>query len=217
MTCHENSLTDRPPGLPAEAVAAYGRDGILFPLPGIGGQRALELRRTLEKFGAGSSPLRLCHLWFGWAFDLVLDPVLLDYAEGLLGPDVIAWGSIVFRKVTPGDYKVVGSDLVPPEVHQPIHVMGIPDSQPAQNFYDGQTLVKGFNYITTRDGTKLSAYITFPGPPENGPYPTVVNYSGYNPSQPGAPISGVAPSPYQDLYPETGSLETIPPSRCCHN
>ena len=99
-------------------------------------------------------------------------------------------GSIVFRKLTPGDYKVVGSDLVPPEVHEPIHVMGIPDSQPTQDFYDKQTLVQGFNYITTRDGTQLSAYVTFPGPPENGPYPTVVNYSGYNPSQPGAPIKG---------------------------
>jgi uncharacterized protein len=101
-------------------------------------------------------------------------------------------GSILFRKLTPGDYAVVGSDLVPPEVHQPIHVMGIPDSQPAQDFYTKQTLVQGLNYITTRDGTTLSAYVTFPGPAANGPYPTVVNYSGYNPSQPGAPVTGFA-------------------------
>ncbi len=72
--------------------------------------------------------------------------------------------------------------------------MGIPDSQPAQDFYANQKLVPGFNYITTRDGTQLSAYVTFPGPPENGPYPTVVNYSGYNPSQPGAPIAGFSGS-----------------------
>ncbi|HEX7665486.1 MAG TPA: carboxypeptidase-like regulatory domain-containing protein, partial [Polyangiaceae bacterium] len=42
-------------------------------------------------------------------------------------------GSIVFRKLTPGDYTVTGSDLVPPEVHSPVHVMGIPDSQPTQD------------------------------------------------------------------------------------
>lgn len=101
-----------------------------------------------------------------------------------------ALGSIIFRNLTPGDYAVVGSDLTPPEVHQPIHVMGIADSQPAQAFYADQKLVQGLNYITTRDGTQLSAYVTFPGPPENGPYPTVVNYSGYNPSQPGAPVAG---------------------------
>ena len=100
-------------------------------------------------------------------------------------------GSIVFRKLTPGDYAVVGSDLAPPEVHQPVHVMGIPDSQPTPDFYAKQTLVQGFNYITTRDGTQLSAYVTFPGPPGTGPFPTVVNYSGYNPSQPGAPIKGI--------------------------
>ena len=40
-----------------------------------------------------------------------------------------------------------------------------------------------------RDGTLLSAYVTLPGPPEMGPYPTVVNYSGYDPARPGAPYA----------------------------
>jgi len=39
-----------------------------------------------------------------------------------------------------------------------------------------------------RDGTTLSAYVTLPGPVEMGPYPTVVSYSGYDPSKPGKPI-----------------------------
>src|SRR5690606_7267432 len=39
-------------------------------------------------------------------------------------------------------------------------------------------------YITTRDGTTLSAAVYLPGPPEDGPYPTVVEYSGYSPSNP---------------------------------
>ena len=35
-----------------------------------------------------------------------------------------------------------------------------------------------------RDGTTLSANVVLPGPPEAGPYPTVVEYSGYDPSDP---------------------------------
>ena len=97
-------------------------------------------------------------------------------------------GSFVFRNVPPGDYAVVAPDLSPPETHEPIHVMSIAGSQPTTDFYAGQTLQPGYNYITTRDGTQLSAYVTFPGPPDQGPYPTVVNYSGYDPSKPGAPL-----------------------------
>lgn len=55
---------------------------------------------------------------------------------------------------------------------------------PDQAFYDGQVLAPGFGYITTRDGTTLSANISLPGPIEDGPYPTVVEYSGYDPSNP---------------------------------
>ena len=55
---------------------------------------------------------------------------------------------------------------------------------PPHSFYDAQTLNNGFGFITTRDGTTLSANVSFPrfGSP---PYPTVVEYSGYDPSQPG--------------------------------
>ena len=44
----------------------------------------------------------------------------------------------------------------------------------------------GFNFITTRDGTTLSANVVFPNPNVYGPgpYPTVVEYSGYDPSNP---------------------------------
>lgn len=98
-----------------------------------------------------------------------------------------ALGSMVFRHVVPGDYDVVAPDLSPPENHA-VHVTSVASSLPTPDFYSSQTLKPGFNYITTRDGTQLSAYVTFPGPPEDGPYPTVVNYSGYNPSEPGAPL-----------------------------
>ena len=92
-------------------------------------------------------------------------------------------GSKLFRDVPAGaGYRVViaGTESGPLAV-------AAPTDTPPQSLYDGQHLIDGFQYITTRDGTKLSATVRLPGPPENGPYPTVIEYSGYNPSQPGRP------------------------------
>ena len=47
-----------------------------------------------------------------------------------------------------------------------------------------QTLNNGFGFIKTRDGTTLSANVSFPSLGSPGPYPTVVEYSGYDPSNP---------------------------------
>ena len=59
------------------------------------------------------------------------------------------------------------------------------DEHPDTDFYSGQTLpTEGLGYIATRDGTTLSASVWLPGPAEGGPYPTVVEYSGYTPSDP---------------------------------
>ncbi len=60
---------------------------------------------------------------------------------------------------------------------------------PDQSFYAEQRLPTGdetdrLGYITTRDGTTLSASVWLPGPVEDGPFPTVVEYSGYEPSDP---------------------------------
>ena len=100
--------------------------------------------------------------------------------------DADSQGSFIWRQIPEGDYTVVAPNQTPPETEGPVHVSTVADSLPQQSFYSNQSLTKGFTYITTRDGTQLSAYITFPAGP--GPYPTVVNYSGYNPSQPGAPL-----------------------------
>lgn len=100
-----------------------------------------------------------------------------------------AQGSLVLRKVPPADnYEVVVPSLTELNTVSPVKVMSVANSLPSDDYYKKQKLTAGVNYLTMRDGTKLAAYITLPGPPEDGPYPTVVNYSGYNPAQPGAPI-----------------------------
>jgi len=104
-----------------------------------------------------------------------------------------AQGSLIFRNVVAGDgYRVRLADA-PGEQSQPLSVMTVDGSVPDESFYAGQVLQPGFGYIETRDGTKLSVFVSLPGPPEDGPYPTVVNYSGYDPSQPGTPQAGSEP------------------------
>lgn len=95
-------------------------------------------------------------------------------------------GSLVFRKVPPGDgYTVHAGD----EYTRQMTVVSEADSTPDESFYAEQVLVTGYQYLKMRDGVTLSAYVTLPGDPEEGPYPTVVNYSGYDPSKPGKPLS----------------------------
>jgi len=84
-------------------------------------------------------------------------------------------GSFVFRKLAPASgYRVRSGG----EISRHLTVMSVAGSLPSQDFYRNQHLVAGTNYIRTRDGTTLSAYITLPGPADMGPYPTVVDYSG---------------------------------------
>ena len=97
-------------------------------------------------------------------------------------------GSLIFRELTPGDGYTVKEKGGKQEQVGPLTVMSVSGSTPSQDFYSGQKLVAGSNYITVRDGTKLAVYITLPGPIEDGPFPTVVNYSGYSPAQPGEPL-----------------------------
>ncbi|NVB43187.1 CocE/NonD family hydrolase [Pseudenhygromyxa sp. WMMC2535] len=99
-------------------------------------------------------------------------------------------GSLVFRELPAGQgYAVEEVTGSPRQAIRELSVWDASESLPDPSFYSGQTLQPGFNYITTRDGTTLSAYVTLPGPIEDGPYPTIVNYSGYQPSKPGTKLS----------------------------
>ncbi len=93
----------------------------------------------------------------------------------------------------PGEYRVVAGDpggATEPWVSNLVRVMAV-DDHPHPSLYD-QTLAEGFGYLTVRDDVLLSAMVRFPdenlyGP---GPWPTVVEYSGYGPSDPDAPQPG---------------------------
>ena len=92
-------------------------------------------------------------------------------------------GSFLFRNVPSGDGYIV---LDGTAAADPVTVAGPDDVPPASLYTDDQAALPagGFGYITTRDGTTLSANVLLPGPADGGPYPTVVEYSGYQPSDP---------------------------------
>lgn len=100
--------------------------------------------------------------------------------DPLRAKTVDAAGGLAWRGLEPGSYTVrvrggaaLGAAVTVTDVDGP---------PPPRSLYTGQRLGEGFGYITTRDGTTLSANVTFPSGP--GPFPTVVEYSGYDPSNP---------------------------------
>ncbi len=104
-------------------------------------------------------------------------------------------GALLFRDLTPAaGYKVREGGAT----SDPVTVTA-QDDNPPQSFYTSQApLSAGYGYITTRDGTKLATNVTLPNPSiaGPGPYPVVVEYSGYDPARPGGPPQEAAIYPY---------------------
>jgi uncharacterized protein len=111
------------------------------------------------------------------------DPVELVAPDGTAAVAGVAdaQGAHLFRQVAPGSgYRVVQNGL--PSL--PLTVLA-PDDHPTPAFYDSIVLEEGYGYLPTRDGTLLSVNVHLPDGP--GPFPAVIDYSGYDPSAPGGP------------------------------
>jgi hypothetical protein len=90
-------------------------------------------------------------------------------------------GGYVFRDVDAGKgYRVAVAGLA---TSKPLTVTS-PSDTPPNSFYGDQVLDPGYGYLTTRDGTELSINVSLPGPADKGPYPVLMEYSGYDPSNP---------------------------------
>ncbi|HWE09615.1 MAG TPA: CocE/NonD family hydrolase [Solirubrobacteraceae bacterium] len=99
-------------------------------------------------------------------------------------------GGIVFRHVVPGvGYRVrAGSRW-----SAPLTVLPDRPAPPSRRIYDQRLPAAGYGYLRTRDGTTLAIDVHLPGPAGGGPYPTLVEYSGYGYADPAGPESGIAP------------------------
>ncbi len=117
--------------------------------------------------------------------------------------------------VPPGTYRVISEGVPgqpfagPVEASAPFTVLAVGDLPPTSLYNQtlpfvptdvtgavaaGHTDEEGYGYLQVRDGTTLSVNVRLPMPAlyGPGPYPTVIQYSGYAPSKPGAPGGGDA-------------------------
>src|ERR1700722_3992345 len=118
-------------------------------------------------------------------------------------------GGLLFRKVPPGTgYRVLqtsdGQESAPLTVHTDAAAPWDP------SIYKQKISDNGYQYLTTRDGTKLAIDVHPPTDPAgepgltpgtplpNGPtdylppYPTLIEYSGYGYADPAGPQNGIA-------------------------
>jgi predicted acyl esterase len=92
-------------------------------------------------------------------------------------------GSKVFRDVAPGTGYAVrlgnGKTTTAFEVLRP-------GENPPQSFFDKQKLKAGLNYVKGRDGVELAMTVRLPPGKtlDDGPFPTVIEYSGYQTAAP---------------------------------
>jgi predicted acyl esterase len=126
-------------------------------------------------------------------------------------------GGLLFRNVTPGDgYRVqlaaTGEESAPITVHSDAAAPWDP------SIYNQTINDNGYQYLTTRDGTKLAIDVHpptspagepglppgikipslpsvpagLPSPNFTPPYPTLIEYSGYGYADPQGPVNGIA-------------------------
>ncbi|HEX6131591.1 MAG TPA: CocE/NonD family hydrolase, partial [Actinomycetota bacterium] len=161
------------PGRPTTPGPTDGRPG-----PGPGDEPAEETSFDVQ---AGIGFVAITGSSAGGSFVLA-DARGREVARG----DLDRFGSLIFRDLTPGaEYVVTGGD---PVASRRVRLLELED-HPPRSFYEAQHLDAGFQYIETRDGTLLAAMVR---PPvgktmSDGPFPTVIEYSGYSPADPGSP------------------------------
>lgn len=103
------------------------------------------------------------------------------------GPAAIIDALATGDTLQPGSYRIFDDRSDPPAELGEVRVLSV-DDLPDPGLYD-QELAEGYGYLTVRDGVRLSAMVRFPDPGLYGPppYPTVIEYSGYSPSDPDEP------------------------------
>jgi hypothetical protein len=102
-----------PLSLSADQVRAYHRDGLLSPVPVLGERECERFRSRFAELESAVGPAspdgswtRNPHLHFGWCWDLVTWPVVLDAVQDLIGGDILVLSSILFVK-KPGQRQFV--------------------------------------------------------------------------------------------------------------
>ncbi|MGZ4185766.1 MAG: CocE/NonD family hydrolase [Solirubrobacteraceae bacterium] len=97
-------------------------------------------------------------------------------------------GGVVYRGVKPGrGYRVRPAGG---KASGPVTVMPDRSAPPSTRFYGQRIPASGYGYLTVRDGIKLAIDVHLPSGP--GPYPTLIEYSGYGYANPAGPNNGIS-------------------------
>jgi predicted acyl esterase len=98
-------------------------------------------------------------------------------------------GGAIFRDVTPGrGYRV----RVRGKRSRAVRVLSTSSAPPSTTIYRQKIAPRGYQYLTTRDGTKLAIDVRPPVGGGSGPVPTLVEYSGYGYARPQGGQSSIA-------------------------
>jgi hypothetical protein len=114
-------------------------------------------------------------------------------------------GSFIFRKVPIGrGYVVVMNPGDSQQESQPVAATD-PNDPPDPSLYSNQHITAGYQYLTTRDGTKLAIMVYLPGPIDQGPYPTLIDYAGYDQANPDGPTT----DPVSVIFGQAGGYAVV--------
>lgn len=88
---------------PAESqLQEYARNGIAYPLEVMSASKAQNYRASFEeleaKLGGQTRYIAMTHLFFRWAFELAVQPKILDVVEQILGPDLLVQSTLILCK-----------------------------------------------------------------------------------------------------------------------
>lgn len=89
-------------GLSLTEIEAYERDGVVYPIEVLSLRKANQYRMEFERLEATvDQPISyaaMTHLHFRWAFELALEPQILDAVECILGPELLVQSTLILCK-----------------------------------------------------------------------------------------------------------------------
>ena len=137
---------------------------------------------------------------------------LVNGAGARVGSGVVdRLGSLIVRNLTPGSgFRFEEGSGSRERATPAFSVLSTTDSTPPPSFYSSQHLHAGLNYVKMRDGILIAATVRLPPGKTlaDGPFPTVIEYSGYGTAAPHSLINaeeGKAPS-NDPLLPDTSTV-----------
>ncbi|HVC71978.1 MAG TPA: CocE/NonD family hydrolase [Acidimicrobiales bacterium] len=137
---------------------------------------------------------------------------LLNGAGARVGSGLVdKLGSLIIRNLTPGSgFRFEQKSGTTTRATAPFTVLSTTSPPPAPSFYSSQHLHAGLNYVRMRDGVLIAATVRLPPGKTlaDGPFPTVIEYSGYGTAAPHSLINaeeGSAPT-NDPLLPDSSTV-----------